>query len=97
MAKAATPMLDVNRLRKVYADTSRTVEAIRDVSFSVGEGEFVCIVGPSGAGKTTLLKCVAGLLAPTSGSVVLEGQSVAGPPPAMAVVFQEYGRSLFPG
>ena len=96
MVTAATPMLDVKRLRKVYADSSRTVEAIRDVSFSVGQGELVCIVGPSGAGKTTLLKCIAGLLAPTSGDIILEGQQVVEPPPAMAVVFQEYGRSLFP-
>jgi NitT/TauT family transport system ATP-binding protein len=96
MAGASTPMLEVTRLRKVYEDASRTVEAIRDVSFSVGQGELVCIVGPSGAGKTTLLKCIAGLLAPSSGEIVLEGQPVSGPPPAMAVVFQEYGRSLFP-
>ena len=77
-------------------NSSRTVEAIRDVSFTVGQGELVCIVGPSGAGKTTLLKCVAGLLAPSSGEIILEGQTVVEPPPAMAVVFQEYGRSLFP-
>jgi NitT/TauT family transport system ATP-binding protein len=96
MVGTANPMLEVRRLRKVYADASRTVEAIRDVSFSVGQGELVCIVGPSGAGKTTLLKCIAGLLAPSSGEIVLEGQPVAEPPPAMAVVFQEYGRSLFP-
>ena len=96
MVGAASPMLDVKRLHKVYADSSRTVEAIRDVSFSVSQGELVCIVGPSGAGKTTLLKCIAGLLAPSSGEIVLEGQPVAEPPPAMAVVFQEYGRSLFP-
>lgn len=96
MDRAATPMLAVEGLRKVYEDARRTVEAIRDVSFTVGQGELVCIVGPSGAGKTTLLKCIAGLLAPTSGGVMLEGQPVAGPPPAMAVVFQEYGRSLFP-
>jgi len=89
-------MLEVRRLRKVYEDASRTVEAIRDISFSLAQGELVCIVGPSGAGKTTLLKCIAGLLAPSSGSVILEGQTVAGPPPAMAVVFQEYSRSLFP-
>jgi len=96
MQGAATPMLEVNRLRKIYEDASRTVEAIRDVSFSVKQGELVCIVGPSGAGKTTLLKCIAGLLPPTSGSILLESQPVTGPPPAMAVVFQEYGRSLFP-
>jgi NitT/TauT family transport system ATP-binding protein len=96
MDRAIKPTLEVNGLRKVYEDTSRTVEAIRGVSFSVGEGELVCIVGPSGAGKTTLLKCIAGLLAPTAGGVVVEGTPVVGPPPAMAVVFQEYGRSLFP-
>ncbi|MFZ3355026.1 MAG: ABC transporter ATP-binding protein [Xanthobacteraceae bacterium] len=96
MARSASPMLEVKHLRKVYADSSRTVEAIQDVGFSVGQGEMVCIVGPSGAGKTTLLKCVAGLLAPTSGDIILEGQRVVEPPPAMAVVFQEYGRSLFP-
>jgi NitT/TauT family transport system ATP-binding protein len=96
MVRAATPMLEVKRLRKIYAGASRTVEALKDVSFSVGQGELVCIVGPSGAGKTTLLKCIAGLLAPSSGEIVLEGQPVTAPPPAMAVVFQEYGRSLFP-
>jgi NitT/TauT family transport system ATP-binding protein len=89
-------MLEVSGLRKVSEDASRTVEAIRDVSFAVGAGELVCIVGPSGAGKTTLLKCIAGLLTPTAGGVVVEGTPVVGPPPAMAVVFQEYGRSLFP-
>jgi NitT/TauT family transport system ATP-binding protein len=96
MDRATLPMLEVKHLRKVYEDSSRTIEAIRDVNFGVGEGELVCIVGPSGAGKTTLLKCIAGLLAPTAGAVALEGQPVTGPPPAMAVVFQEYGRSLFP-
>ena len=96
MARSATAMLEVKHLRKVYADSTRTVEAIRDVGFSVGQGELVCIVGPSGAGKTTLLKCIAGLLAPSSGDIILEGQRVVEPPPAMAVVFQEYGRSLFP-
>ena len=55
------PMLEVKKLRKVYDGGSRTVEAIRDVNFKVGQGELVCIVGPSGAGKTTLLKCIAGL------------------------------------
>jgi NitT/TauT family transport system ATP-binding protein len=89
-------MLDVAGLRKVYAGAGRTVEAIRDVTFAVNAGEFVCIVGPSGAGKTTLLKCIAGLLPPSGGKVVLDGEPVAGPPPAMAVVFQEYGRNLFP-
>jgi NitT/TauT family transport system ATP-binding protein len=91
---AAETLLRVEGLRKVY--DGRDVEAVRDLTFDVRKGEFVCVVGPSGAGKTTLLKCIAGLLPPTSGRVVLEGSTVSGPPPGMAVVFQEYGRSLFP-
>jgi NitT/TauT family transport system ATP-binding protein len=89
-------LLDVRGVRKVYDGHGRSVEAVRDLTFEVGRGELVCVVGPSGAGKTTLLKCVAGLLAPTAGQIVLEGNAVEGPPPGMAVVFQEYGRSLFP-
>jgi NitT/TauT family transport system ATP-binding protein len=89
-------MLAISHLRKVYDGAGRTVEAIRDVTFSLNEGELVCIVGPSGAGKTTLLRCIAGLLAPTSGKVLLAGKEVKEPSPGMAVVFQEYGRSLFP-
>jgi NitT/TauT family transport system ATP-binding protein len=89
-------LLEVRHLRKVYDGHGRVVEAIGDLSFSCGDGELVCIVGPSGAGKTTLLRCVAGLTAPTAGEVVLGDVRVTGPPPGMAVVFQEYGRSLFP-
>ena len=90
------PILDVRGVKKVYEDASRTVEAVRDLTFSVESGELACIVGPSGAGKTTLLKIIAGLLDPTDGEVVLEGERVTGTPAGMAVVFQEYGRSLFP-
>jgi NitT/TauT family transport system ATP-binding protein len=89
-------MLDVRGLRKVYTGHDRTVEALQDLTFSVRRGELVCLVGPSGCGKTTLLRCLAGLLTPTSGDVLVEGRSVSGPPPGMAVVFQEYGRSLLP-
>ncbi|WP_326554834.1 ABC transporter ATP-binding protein [Micromonospora sp. NBC_01813] len=89
-------MLDVRGLRKVYEGRERQVEAVRDLTFTLDAGDLVCLVGPSGCGKTTLLKCMAGLLAPTSGEVRLRGQAITGPPPGMAVVFQEYGRSLFP-
>ncbi len=89
-------MLEVRGLQQVYSARGRTVEALRDVSFGVRTGELVCVVGPSGCGKTTLLKSLAGLLTPTGGEVLVEGRRVTGPPPGMAVVFQEYGRSLFP-
>jgi len=89
-------LLKVERLKKVYESTTGNVEAIGDISFEMGSGELVCIVGPSGCGKTTLLKCIAGLLRPTAGSVELDGRRVSGPPANMALVFQEYGRSLYP-
>jgi len=89
-------MLAVQGLRKVYDSHGRRVEAIRDLTFTVDDGTFVCVVGPSGCGKTTLLRCIAGLLPPTSGEVYVEGTRVTGPPDGLAVVFQEYGRSLFP-
>ena len=91
-----SPILEVDALRKVYGEGEREVEAIAGVAFTVDEGEFVCIVGPSGCGKTTLLKCMSGLLAPTSGEVRLRNERIAGPPEQMALVFQDYSRSLFP-
>jgi NitT/TauT family transport system ATP-binding protein len=89
-------MLKVTNLRKVYGTGETATEAIADLSFEVDKGEFVCIVGPSGAGKTTLLKTVSGLMAPTSGGIELAGETVAGPPEQMALVFQDYSRSLYP-
>jgi NitT/TauT family transport system ATP-binding protein len=85
-------LLEISGLRKDYGP----VEAIRDVSVSLTDGELVCLVGPSGCGKTTLLKCAAGLLRPSAGTVTLGGRPVTAPPADLAVVFQEYGRSLFP-
>ena len=69
-------MLEVNSLQKIYTGRfgGSTVEALRSVTFSVEEGEFVAIMGESGSGKTTLLNILAALDKPTSGSVVLEGK-----------------------
>ncbi len=89
-------LLEVSHLKKVYESSTGNVEAIGDISFSMRRGELVVIVGPSGCGKTTLLKCIAGLLKPTAGTVALDGKKVTGPPQNMALVFQEYGRSLYP-
>jgi NitT/TauT family transport system ATP-binding protein len=89
-------MLHVDHLRKTYGEGAGAVEAIHDVSFDVDEKEFVCVVGPSGCGKTTLLKCMSGLLSPSGGEVRLGSERVEGPPEKMALVFQEYNRSLFP-
>jgi NitT/TauT family transport system ATP-binding protein len=70
--------------------------ALADVSFTVGDGDFLSIVGPSGSGKTTLLRCIAGLMRPTSGRIRLGGHAVTEVPKELALVFQDYGRSLFP-
>jgi NitT/TauT family transport system ATP-binding protein len=85
-------VLEIKGLRKAY----RSVEAVRDITFTVHAGELVCLVGPSGCGKTTLLRCIGGLLEPSGGEIKVNGRPVTGPPAGMAVVFQEYGRSLFP-
>jgi NitT/TauT family transport system ATP-binding protein len=66
------------------------------ISFEVKTGEFVSIVGPSGCGKTTLLKALSGLLDPTGGTIKFQGVRVRGIPDGLAMVFQEYGRSLLP-
>src|SRR5687767_11760160 len=64
------------------------VRALDRVSLLVKDGEFVSLVGPSGCGKSTILKLVSGLLAPTSGSVLLGGQPVDGVPPSVGFMFQ---------
>jgi len=84
----------VDGVHKRFQSGSGTVEALRDVNFSVREGEFVCIIGSSGAGKTTLFRIIAGLEEPTTGSVRLDGDPVEGPGTNRGMVFQEYG--LFP-
>ena len=89
-------MLEVKHLGKTYGTGEKATHAVGDVSFSVADGEFVCVVGPSGCGKTTLLKCIAGLLRPSNGEVLLRDKRVARPPEEMALVFQEYARSLMP-
>jgi NitT/TauT family transport system ATP-binding protein len=91
-----TAMLSVRNLKKVYQTDGGPVEAVRNLTFDLRPGELACLVGPSGSGKTTLLKCISGLMPPTEGEVLLDGAEVTGPPKKMAVVFQEYGRSLFP-
>jgi putative ABC transport system ATP-binding protein len=73
-----TPILEVNDLRRDYRVGARVVPALSGVSFSVEAGTFVTVVGPSGSGKSTLLHLVHGIDRPTSGTVVFEGQDLAG-------------------
>jgi NitT/TauT family transport system ATP-binding protein len=92
---AAAPLITIEGVSKRYATSSGAVEALHDVSLSVGEGEFCSLIGPSGCGKSTLLGMLGGLAAPDSGRVLVEGRAVAGPDPRrVATVFQDPG--LFP-
>jgi len=86
-------MLEVQKLHHGYGNGTI---ALDEVTFEVAEGELVAIVGPSGCGKSTLLKVIAGLMPHTSGVVRLRDQEVRDVPPGLAMVFQDYGRSLYP-
>ncbi|MDI3421848.1 ABC transporter ATP-binding protein [Streptomyces luteolus] len=86
-------MLEIKGLGHTYADGHRAVDGI---DLEVDRGELVSLVGPSGCGKSTLLRCVAGLVRPTEGAVVVNGEPVSDVPADLAVVFQDYTRSLFP-
>jgi len=89
-------LLRVDRLAKAYRSRTGLVPAIQEISFAVSAGEFVSVVGPSGCGKTTLMMCIAGLGARSGGTVTFRGEPVSAPPRGLAVVFQDYSRSLFP-
>ena len=80
--------------RFVESRTGTVVTALEDINFSIDEGQFVCLVGPSGCGKSTMLNILAGLEAPSSGTVVLNGNPVVGTGPDRIMVFQE--NALFP-
>jgi NitT/TauT family transport system ATP-binding protein len=85
-------MLDVQSLHHAYGDAI----AIDDITFRVNEGELVAIVGPSGCGKSSLLKALAGLMQATGGSISFYGEAVKDVPSGLAMVFQDYSRSLYP-
>jgi len=96
LSTETSTILEVSGVSHTYGSGETAYNAIRDLSFSINSGELVSIVGPSGAGKTTLLRILAGLLIPTSGNVSLLGKKVTGVPEGMAMVFQDYSRSLLP-
>jgi NitT/TauT family transport system ATP-binding protein len=85
-------MLEIEKVGHSYAGHT----ALQDVNLEVAEGELLSIVGPSGCGKSTLLRCIAGLIRPAQGRVVLNGAQIDDVPDNLAVVFQDYSRSLLP-
>jgi NitT/TauT family transport system ATP-binding protein len=89
-------MLEITDLTHSYGPPGTGHLAIDRITLTVADGELVSIVGPSGCGKSTLLRCIAGLLSPAGGRVVLGGVPVDRVPDGLALVFQDYSRSLLP-
>src|SRR5436305_6826664 len=92
--RAMADYLALERLSKQFSAHGHA--ACKDISFAVGQREFVALIGPSGCGKSTLLHMVAGLSAPTSGAIRLHGEGMNGPRPEMMFIFQQYNKSIFP-
>ena len=87
-------MIDLQHVALTYQSPDGEVEALRDISFQMEEGEFVSIVGPSGCGKSTLLSLIAGLERPTAGSILVDGEAVRAPTPKAGFMPQQ--DQLFP-
>ncbi|MBI3321795.1 MAG: ABC transporter ATP-binding protein [Candidatus Omnitrophica bacterium] len=86
--------VELQHVSKSFPHNGATVEALQDISLTVEEGEFVCLLGPSGCGKSTIVHLIAGLEAPSAGQILVDGVPVAGPDPSRTVVFQD--AALFP-
>lgn len=86
----SAPAIELSRVSKHYG----TMQALKDISLTVQEGEFVVIVGASGCGKSTMLNMIAGFDRPTSGRIHVEGCENEGVNPQCGMVFQQY--ALFP-
>ena len=80
-------IISVRGINKVYPGQ---VHALKDVDLDFPAGALTTLLGPSGCGKTTLLKIIAGLLAPTTGDVLVKGKKVTAPGPERAFVFQDF-------
>jgi ABC-type nitrate/sulfonate/bicarbonate transport system ATPase subunit len=88
-------LIDIKGVNRIYRDTNgNPLYALKDVDLQIGKSEFVSIIGPSGCGKTTLLRLIAGLDKPQSGSLILDGETIAGPSHERGYIFQQ--PTLFP-
>jgi NitT/TauT family transport system ATP-binding protein len=88
--------LSLQGITKVFGAHGSGLVAVQSADLEVRAGEFLSIVGPSGCGKSTLLQIVAGLMAPTAGTVFMGGKNVTGEPAHMVYLFQQYAKSLLP-
>jgi NitT/TauT family transport system ATP-binding protein len=91
-----TPTLKLSNVSKIFSriDSESVTHGVSGVNLELNRGEFVCIVGTSGSGKSTILRMVAGLIPPTTGEILVEGEKLTGPGPKIGMVFQK--ATLFP-
>jgi nitrate/nitrite transport system ATP-binding protein len=89
-----TPFLELRNVSKSYGTGANKVDVLKNINLTIGEGEFIAIVGFTGSGKTTLISLIAGLIHPDEGEILLKGQPINGPGSDRGVVFQNY--SLLP-
>ncbi len=87
-------LLKVDSLKKNFQDREGEIVALGNISFSVHQREFICVIGPSGCGKSTLIRIIAGLEKQTSGSILLDSKPIDSPSSDRGMVFQNY--TLFP-
>ncbi len=87
-------LVEIKNVSKTYESNGNTIQVLDNISFSVEDNDFICIVGPSGCGKSTLLRIIVGLEKPASGEVLFKGEVVAPENPKVAMVFQNF--ALFP-
>ena len=90
----SSPLVQLEHISQVYRSRDRKFYAVRDINFTIHEGEFVCLLGPSGCGKSTLLRIITGLQRPTEGRVLYRGEPLSGVNPHATIVFQTF--ALFP-
>jgi NitT/TauT family transport system ATP-binding protein len=83
------PVLEVQNVSATFTDRQGSLRVLKDLSFSVNEGEFLCVLGPSGSGKSTLLRILAGLVKSNSGTIVIKERSLQGPQAGIGLVFQD--------
>jgi len=84
-------VLEVENVTKTFAMEKSKILVLDNVSFSVGNDEFVCLVGPSGCGKSTMLRIIAGLEKADSGKILFRGQPITQPTPKITMIFQLFG------
>lgn len=70
-------MIEVKHISKSFKQGDTTTEVLKDINFTVSDGEVICLYGPSGSGKSTLLTIIGALLQPTSGEVIINGKSLS--------------------